>query len=95
MRLDHLTKVFVALILFPMIHSCRQDESPLVKEIDLSIETNKRFVNLSQIADSVRYIRLATTSDSYLGEITKAIVTSNNIIVSDRYTNSIFVYDIN
>lgn len=95
LRLVNLTKVIVALILFPMIHSCRQAESPFVKEINLSTDTHKRILKLSQIADSVKYIRLSTTPDSYLGEITKAIVTSNNIIISDRYTNSICVYDIN
>jgi len=66
----------------------------------LKIEVNNLSINkkikLSEICDSLWYVRLESTKESMIGEMNKVIINDKYIIVSDFYiSNEVFIFDLN
>ena len=63
-----------------------------VIKIDSKLSANK----LSQIVDTVLYVRLETTSNSLLGEVSKIKVHNNKLFILDRrVAQALFCFDMN
>ena len=66
-----------------------------VETITIDIEDH-RFVSLDNIVEKVDFVRLETTEDCIIGDISHLFFVDNKIIVADQLTSqSIFVFDIN
>lgn len=63
----------------------------------ITIDTeDHRFVSLDNIVEKVDFVRLETTEDCIIGDISHLFFVDNKIIVADQLTSqSIFVFDIN
>ena len=63
----------------------------------ITIDTeNHRFVSLDNIVEKVDFVRLETTEDCIIGDVSHLFFVDNKIIVADQLTSqSIFVFDIN
>ena len=74
--------------------SCTQDCD---KFETITIDTeNHRFVSLDNIVEKVDFVRLETTEDCIIGDVSHLFFVDNKIIVADQLTSqSIFVFDIN
>ncbi len=63
----------------------------------MKIENDNLFndYKLSDIVDSIQIIPLETSDTCLIGDCTKVLVDNQNIYVSDRFSRSLFVFDLN
>lgn len=95
MNVSKLVAVFVAAL--ALFASCGNGvDKETVSEIDIALDFPKKenLVNLSDIADRVSFIPLATNDSCRIGSVDKLIVTDKYFVVVDKsLAASVFVFD--
>ena len=88
-------KIILPILLFTFIYtSCKQTDIKGEFCPDLLVESVDTLY-YSTFVDSIKYIHLETSEECLIGEISDAILTSNNIFIFDKYKQVIWIFDIN
>lgn len=61
--------------------------------IKIDVSKDEKYLNMSEIVDSIQYLRLSTNSDHLIGNVSKLIPFDDKIMVVDNiYAQSIFLF---
>ncbi|MBW6480117.1 MAG: 6-bladed beta-propeller [Bacteroidales bacterium] len=79
------------------------DDRQIVEESDIlvgeviTIKPFEQFIpyDILPILDSVKFVQLELTEDSFIGEISKVVVFEDQIYIFDKLSYSLFVFDLN
>lgn len=86
--------LFVSLIIMLMVCGCKdslksQDDVPVIPLTDLSENT----LDMSAFVDSIQYIRLETTADNLIGEVSQLIPLQDKLMIVDKvFTQAIYFF---
>ncbi len=75
------------------ITSFVNEENIIVVSVPEPDYTNQHFFDVTQYADSVKFVRLETTDENIIGRVSNLLFSEDYIIVADRQTASIFFFD--
>ena len=85
-------KIILSILLFTFIYtSCKQTDIKGEFCPDLLVESVDTLY-YSTFVDSIKYIHLETSEECLIGEISDAILTSNNIFIFDKYKQVIWIF---
>ena len=88
----------IILFLIIFIFSCKNDIETIIqtRELDISnIDYEINEVYLSEIADSIEYIKLETDSSFYTADIEEIKFSPNYILILSKELNKVFLFDKN
>ena len=100
MRIKSLT-IFFFLLLFiscreqVSVHDALHHAAIDIPSINLNSISESDQLQMTVFADSVTHIKLETTDESLVGRISKILFFDNLLIIQDRQTHSVFVFDRN
>ena len=82
------------IIIFPLYYTCRDNN--LLAENTINVDlTKKKEILLSDLFDSVRYVRLETTDDVLIKNISSIRYANNCLYILDVSTKTLFSFDAN
>ncbi len=74
-------------------YGCDFIDSSNIEKLSINVEDANKQVNLSELVDSISYIRLETNPNCLLGRIRQVIIKKNHIYILDISSHAIFVFD--
>lgn len=92
---------FIGFLVSLLISSCTQPpikESKISRNSDIVIikpDYSEQVFEISDLIDSIKYVKLELTENSIIGELTKMIIFEDRIYILDMKTSSLFTFDIN
>lgn len=94
-----LVSVLISSIAFSLFSSCGGHPGTVTETTDslrtICIAPETKTLTQSQVFDSIRIVQLETTGKNLIGEVTSLMFTDSLMVVMDKYTQSIQVYDRN
>lgn len=83
-------------IIFLFLLSCNLKEKERIESIIIDPDKQEKFNDLSgMLQDSIKIIQLETTNECLIAEVTKVEVRNEEIFISDRINQKIFVFNSN
>lgn len=85
--------VLITILIF-IVFGCKETEfnDQLVETIQI-VDGMDQNINMSTIVDSIWYVRLETTYDNIIGEVTNLFPLKDRMLIFDNLTHSIFMFD--
>lgn len=85
------------LIILCFAIGCSKPVQPEIPTVDFTtgFDNKKELINLSEVADSIKYIQLEYTSESLIGRASIVKFCSKHIAVYDEILNKLLLFDIN
>lgn len=98
---NHMNKnFFIGYLVCILISSCAQvtiKECEINQDGDIIIikpDYSDPFFEISDLIDSIKYVKLELTENSMIGELTKIVIFEDRIYALDMKTSSLFTFDI-